>query len=136
MQRTEINEPRRQRFGERPVPHTPTEEEEVLAVSGSDFEGQMRLARMSLGLSLWQQQLAEEDADPGAYFDGGLRRRQIFLNGKNGPELKGMQNPHADQDLSKFIVRRYLPFNRRVEILRGNESALYQDGAEQALGRL
>ncbi len=43
-----------------PVSHRPTEEEEVLAVSGSDFEGQMRLARMSLGLSLWQQQLAED----------------------------------------------------------------------------
>lgn len=47
-------------FGETLVSHRPTDAEEVLAVSGSDFEGQMRLARMSLGLSLWQQQLAEE----------------------------------------------------------------------------
>lgn len=47
-------------LGETPVSHRPTEEEEVLAVSGSDFEGLMCLARMSLGLSLWQQQLAED----------------------------------------------------------------------------
>lgn len=47
-------------FGEAPVSHRPTEEEEILVVSGTDFEGLMRLARMSLGLSLWQQQLAED----------------------------------------------------------------------------
>jgi hypothetical protein len=46
-------------FGEAPVRHRPSEEEEVLAVSGSDFEGLMRLSRMSLGLSLWNQQFDE-----------------------------------------------------------------------------
>jgi hypothetical protein len=42
------------------VTHRPTEEEEALVVSGSDFEGQVRLARMSVGLALWQQALAQE----------------------------------------------------------------------------
>jgi hypothetical protein len=40
--------------------HRPTEYEEVLAISGADFEGLIQLARMSIGLSLWQQKLAEE----------------------------------------------------------------------------
>ena len=47
-------------FGEAPVRHRPTEEEEVLAVSSSDFEGLMRLSRKSLGLGLWHQELAEK----------------------------------------------------------------------------
>ena len=46
-------------FGEAPVRHRPTDEQEVLAVSGADFEGLMRLSRMSIGLGLWHQQLAE-----------------------------------------------------------------------------
>jgi len=46
-------------FGEAPVRRRPSEEEEVLAVAGGDFEGLMRLSRMSLGLCLWHQQFAE-----------------------------------------------------------------------------
>ena len=46
--------------GRTSVCHRPTEKEEVLAVSGHDFEGLMRLTRISLGLGLWQQQLAED----------------------------------------------------------------------------
>ena len=46
-------------FGEAPVCHRPTEYEEVLTISGADFEGLMRLAYRSIGLTLWQKPLAE-----------------------------------------------------------------------------
>lgn len=46
-------------FGEASVRHSPTEKQEVLAISGADFEGLMRLSRISIGLGLWNQQLAE-----------------------------------------------------------------------------
>jgi len=46
-------------FGD-PTLHSPIGDEEVLTVSGADFEGLMQLARMSIGLSLWQQKLAED----------------------------------------------------------------------------
>lgn len=56
-------------FGESRLHHRPTDEEEVLAVSGSDFVGLMRLARTSLGLTLWQQQIAEDKLfDDNHYF--------------------------------------------------------------------
>jgi hypothetical protein len=43
-----------------PTSHRPTEYEEVLTVSGADFEGLMQLARMSIGLTLWQQKITED----------------------------------------------------------------------------
>jgi len=51
------------------VTHKPTKEEEALVVIGRDFEGQVRLARMSLGLALWQQELAQDAVfDDNDYF--------------------------------------------------------------------
>lgn len=56
-------------FRDIPVTHNPTKEEEALVVTGRDFEGQVRLARMSLGLALWQQELAQEAVfDDNDYF--------------------------------------------------------------------
>lgn len=68
-------------FPDVPVIHRPTPDDEVVAVAGSDFEGHIRLARMSLGLALWQQHLAEEAVfDDNDYFWLHYASAMVMLN--------------------------------------------------------
>jgi len=47
-------------FGNGPVKHRPTEKEELLTVAGHDFEGLMKAGRLSIGLTLLHQSIAEK----------------------------------------------------------------------------
>lgn len=68
-------------FPDIPVTHKPTKEEEALVVIGGDFEGQVRLGRMSLGLALWQQELAQEAVfDDNDYFWLHYASAMVMLN--------------------------------------------------------
>jgi len=130
-------------FGGTPVGHRPTEEEEVLAVSGSDLEGQMRLARMSLGFSLWQQQIAEEALfDDNDYFWLHCVSAMVMLNA-------------ASDRLREFFVMAFFrekvsTYDNKKGTWKGEENKYYyyqtpfiqardseaRDPADQSMGEL
>jgi hypothetical protein len=47
-------------FGNDPIRHRPTEKEELLIVAGNDFEGLMQAGRLSIGLALLHESVAEK----------------------------------------------------------------------------
>lgn len=106
--------------GEAPVRHRPTEEEEILVVSGTDFEGLMRFARMSLGLSLWQQELTEDAPfDDNHYFWLHYLSAMVMLNA-------------ASDRLREFFVMAFFRDKIKIYEKKGKKHSWYQTPFSEA----
>jgi hypothetical protein len=109
-----------------PTSHRPTEYEEVLTVSGADFEGLMQLARMSIGLSLWQQKLAEHALfGDNHYFWLHYVSAMVLLNS-------------ASDRLREFFVmeyfqKKYKVYDRKKDDEQNRKHSWYQTPFKQAL---
>lgn len=106
-------------LGDTPVRHRPSVENEVLAVSGSDFEGLMRLSRVSLGLSLWHQKFAElETFEDNDHFWLHYLSTMVMLNA-------------ASDRLREFFVMSFFrtntnAYNSKKGTCSGNKFSWYQ----------